>query len=100
MATISSSGKTGCTGIRTGDQLLVEAEFAIREALVRKFNDRADLGVASLQDGVKAQLHNKNINWEHVLDSTILGEDYGDVEELIAAVEARRFERQPRLSLR
>ena len=40
--------KTGCTGIRTGDQLLVEAEFAIREALVRTFNDRADLGVASL----------------------------------------------------
>ena len=79
--------KTGCTGIRTGDQLLVEAEFAIREALVQKFGDRADLGVASLQDGVKAQLHNRNINWEHVLDSTILGEDYGDVEELIAAVE-------------
>ena len=79
--------KTGCTGIRTGDQLLVEAEFAIREALVQKFGDRADFGVASLQDGVKAQLHNRNINWEHVLDSTILGEDYGDVEELIAAVE-------------
>lgn len=79
--------KTGCTGIRTGDQLLVEAEFAIREALVQKFGDRADFGVASLQDGVKAQLHNRNINWEHVLDSTILGEDYGDVEELIASVE-------------
>ena len=64
--------KTGCTGIRTGDQLLVEAEFAIREALVQKFGDRADFGVASLQDGVKAQLHNRNINWEHVLDSTCL----------------------------
>lgn len=51
--------KTGCTGIRTGDQLLVEAEFAIREALVQKFGDRADFGVASLQDGVKAQLHNR-----------------------------------------
>lgn len=36
---------------------------------------------------MKAQLHNRNINWEHVLDSTILGEDYGDVEELIASVE-------------
>lgn len=55
--------------------------------MVQKFGDRADFGVASLQDGVKAQLHNRNINWEHVLDSTILGEDYGDVEELIASVE-------------
>ncbi len=79
--------KTGCTGIRTGDQLLLEAEFAIRDALEQKFGGNADLGVASLQDGVKTQLHNKNINWDHVLDSTILGEDYGDVEELIAAVE-------------
>lgn len=79
--------KTGCTGIRTGDQLLVEAEFAVRDALVQKFGDSADLGAASLQDGVKAQLHNKNINWKHVLDSTVLGEDYDDVDKLMAAVE-------------
>ncbi len=79
--------KAGCTGIRTGDQLLVEAEFAIRDALVRKFGNSADLGVASLQDSVKAQLHNKNINWEHVVDSTTLGEDFNDVDGLIAAVE-------------
>ena len=56
--------------------------------------------MASLQDGVKAQLHNRNINWEHVLDSTILGEDYGDVEELIAAVERGDLKGKPRLSLR
>ena len=79
--------KTGCTGIRTGDQLLVEAEFAIREALAQKFGDQADFGSASLQDGVKAQLHNKNINWKNVLDTTTLGEDYDDIDALIAAVE-------------
>lgn len=79
--------KTGCTGIRTGDQLLVEVEFAIREALKAKFGNAADYGSASLQDAVKAQLRNKNINWENVLDSTVLGEDYGDLDTLIAKVE-------------
>ena len=79
--------KTGCTGIRTGDQLLVEVEFAIRDALREKFGDKADYGSASLQDGVKAQLRNKNINWEHVLETTILGEDYDDLDALIAAVD-------------
>lgn len=79
--------KTGCTGIRTGDQLLVETEFAIREALKDKFGDSADYGSASLQDGVKAQLRNKNINWQNVLDTTTLGEDYNSVEVLTAAVD-------------
>lgn len=79
--------KTGCTGVRTGDQLLVEAEFAIREALKAKFGDSADYGSASLQDGVKAQLRNKNINWQNVLDTTTLGEDYDSFEALTAAVD-------------
>ncbi len=79
--------KTGCTGIRTGDQLLVEVEFAIRDALREKFGDQADYGSASLLDGVKAQLRNKNINWEHVLETTILGEDYDNLDALIAAVD-------------
>ena len=79
--------KAGCTGIRTGDQLLMEAEFAIRDALKAKFGDAADFGSISLQDAVKAQLRNKNINWENVLDSTTLGEDYGDLDSLVSAVE-------------
>lgn len=44
--------KTGCTGIRTGDMMLVEAEQAVREALVAKFGDKADLGGASLISAV------------------------------------------------
>ena len=84
--------KTGCTGIRTGDQLLVEVEFAIRDALREKFGDKADYGSASLQDGVKAQLRNKNINWEHVLETTILGEDYDNLDALIAAVDKGNIE--------
>lgn len=79
--------KTGCTGIRSGDQLLVEAEFAIREALQKKFGDKADYGSHSLQDGVKAQLRNQNINWQHVLETSTLKQDYDNVEALIADVD-------------
>lgn len=79
--------KTGCTGIRTGDQLLMEAEFAIRDALTAKFGDKADFGSASLQDAVKEQLASRSINWDNVLEDTTLGEDYGTLEELVEAVE-------------
>jgi len=79
--------KTGCTGIRTGDQLLMAIEFAIRERLKEKFGDKANYGTTSLQEAVKAQLRNKNINWENVLETTILGEDYDNVDALLAAVD-------------
>ncbi len=79
--------KTGCTGIRNGDMLLMEAEFAIRDALTRKFGSAADLGTASLQDAVKAQLRNKNINWSHVLETSLLSEEYNSVDALIEAVD-------------
>ena len=49
--------KTGCTGLRDGNAVLMEAEKAIREALVRKFGDKADFGEASLADAVKQQIH-------------------------------------------
>ena len=78
--------KTGCTGIRSGDQLLIEAEFAIRCALKEKFGDKANYGTFSLQDGVKKQLRNKNINWANVLETTILGESFDDVDALFEAV--------------
>ncbi len=76
--------KSGATNIRTGDQLLYEAESAIRSALVEKFGDKADLGVASLQDNVKAQMH--NINWKNVKNVASLTED-GDINTLLSAAE-------------
>lgn len=80
--------KYGCTGIRTGEHLLVEIEFAIRERLREKFGDAADYGSTSLQDAVKAQLANRNINWENVFDSSILSENYGSLEQVRHAVES------------
>ena len=74
--------KTGCTGIRSGDMMLLEAEKAVRDALIAKFGDEADLGSGSLLNAVKAKLKDDMINWENVLESTTLGDDYDSVEEL------------------
>lgn len=80
--------KTGCTGIRSGDMMLLEAEKAVREALIAKFGDEADLGSGSLLNAVKAKLNDDKINWEFVLESTTLGDDYSTVDELRAKVGA------------
>ena len=79
--------KTGCTGIRDGNALLMEAEKAVREALAAKFGEKADYGEASLQDAVKAQVHSPDINWDHIIDQSELGDDYGSADELRAAVD-------------
>lgn len=80
--------KTGCTGIRSGDMMLLEAEKAVREALVAKFGDEADLGTGSLLNAVKTKLNDDKINWEYVLESTTLGDDYTTVDELRGKVSA------------
>ncbi len=74
--------KTGCTGIRSGDMMLLEMEKAIRDALVAKFGDSADLGSKSLRDAVIAKLNDPMINWENVLENTTLGDDYSSVSDL------------------
>ena len=80
--------KTGCTGLRDGNAMLMEAEKAIREALAEKFGDKADYADASLADVVKEQIHSPLHNWEYILDTTTLGDDYGSVEELQDAIDA------------
>lgn len=79
--------KTGCTGIRTGDMMLLEMEKAVRDALIQKYGDEADLGSGSLRDAISAKLKDNMINWNNVLDSTILGDDYNTIEELRDKVE-------------
>lgn len=79
--------KTGVTGIRDGNSLLMEAEKAVREALAAKFGDKADYGDASLQDTVLEQINNPLLNWENILETTTLGDDYGSVAILRQKIE-------------
>lgn len=80
--------KTGCTGIRDGNAMLMEAEKAVRDALAAKFGDKADYGEASLRDAVTQQINNPVLNWESILENTTLGDDYGSVEDLRSSIEA------------
>ena len=79
--------KTGCTGIRTGDMMLIEAEKAIQDALIEKYGDKADLGSASLITAIIEKLNDPSINWDFMLQTTTLGNDYVSVEDLREQVE-------------
>ncbi|MCD7847862.1 MAG: DUF6079 family protein [Oscillospiraceae bacterium] len=74
--------KTGCTGIRDGNALLMEAEKAIRDALAAKFGDKADYGSNSLQDAILKVVDNPANNWSYIIENSELSEDFSSVEEL------------------
>lgn len=80
--------KTGCTGIRSGEMLLLEAEKAVRDALIAKFGADADLGTMSLLQAVKDMLNNDMIAWDNVMEKTTLGDDYGTVDVLRERINA------------
>lgn len=80
--------KTGCTGIRDGNAMLMEAEKAVRDALAAKYGDSADYGEESLADSVRQQIHSPVHNWEYILETTALGDDYASVEDLQEAIDA------------
>ena len=80
--------KTGCTGIRDGNAMLMEAEKAVRDALAAKYGDKADYGESSLADAVRQQIHSPVHNWEYILETTTLGDDYASVEDLQEAIDA------------
>ena len=80
--------KTGCTGIRDGNAMLMEAEKAVRDALAAKYGDSADYGEESLADAVRQQIHSPVHNWEYILETTALGDDYASVEDLQEAIDS------------
>ena len=80
--------RTGCTGIRDGNAMLMEAEKAVRDVLKEKFGSLADYGESSLQEAVQKQVLSPVHNWEYILQSTTLGDDYGSVDELREKIEA------------
>lgn len=79
--------KTGCTGIRDGNAMLMEAEKAVRDALAAKYGDSADYGEESLADAVRQQIHSPVHNWDYILETTALGDDYTSVEDLRDAID-------------
>lgn len=76
--------KTGVSGIYNGDMLLFEAEQAIQDALIEKYGmEKVDLGTNSLIKAVRDKLDDPSINWEYLIQNSILNDDYnGDVDAL------------------
>lgn len=79
--------KTACTGITSGEKLLIELEQAIVDALKLKFGDAAYLGANSLIGGIKNRLYDESINWNYVIKHSTLSNDYKTVDQLQADVE-------------
>lgn len=74
--------KSGCTGIVTGIQLMMEMEIAIRQALVDRFGDEAYFGRNSLVDEAKRIINDEDINWNSIFNSPVYRlSDYGTLEE-------------------
>lgn len=80
--------KTGCIGLRTDDMLLIEATKAIQDALVEKFGDKAVLGANSLVGIVQKCLKDSRYNWDSIVKTTILSDDYPTAESLRTAVDS------------
>ena len=79
--------KSGCTGIVTGIQLMMEMEMAIRQALSDRFGDEAYFGRNSLVDEAKRIINDDDINWESIFNSPVYRlNDYGTLEEFRAEV--------------
>ena len=82
--------KKQTTDIRTGTQLMMFMELAIREELQKQFGDQAYYGRNSLIIAAKKAIHDTSINWQDIYDNSTLGiwEDFNSFEEFCAAVES------------
>jgi hypothetical protein len=70
--------KSGCTGITTGTQLMMEMEISIRKALKERFGESAHYGRNSLVDEAKRIVSDKAYNWDAIFEepSYRIDDDY------------------------
>ena len=79
--------ETGFMGNRSGDMMIITAEKAIRDALTQKYGATAHLGEVSLIGAIKEKLNDPIINWDNMISTTVLGNDYSSVAKLRSDVE-------------
>lgn len=86
--------KSGCTGIHTGIQLMMEMEISIRKALAEKYGGKAYYGRKSLIAAVQERLKDPSINWQNIFIDPNYGlfQDYVSFEEFFDEVMASKLE--------
>ena len=82
--------KSQTTDIKSGTQLMMAVELAIREKLKEEFGDNAYYGKKSLTFGAKEAINKTSINWRDIFDNSPLGlcDDYDSLEAFKEEVEA------------
>ena len=85
--------KSQTTNIKSGTQLMMAMEIAIRQRLKEKFGDQAYYGRKSLIDAAKKAVNDSAINWNDIFGNSPLGldEDYGSLEEFKENVESENL---------
>jgi hypothetical protein len=86
--------KSGCTGIHTGIELMMEMEMSIRQELEEKFNDKAYYGRKSLIAAVQERLNDPAINWQTIFTDPVYGlfQDYVSFDEFFSEVMSHKLE--------
>lgn len=75
--------RSQATDIKSGTQLMMTMEIAIREKLKEKFGASAYYGKQSLTAAAKDAVNDSSINWEDLFENSIyaLSEDYASLDE-------------------
>ena len=86
--------KSGCTGIRSGTQLMMEMEMSIRNKLAEKYGDKAYYGRKSLIAAVQELLNDTSINWQNIFTDPVYGlsEEYASIDEFYDDVMASKLD--------
>jgi len=75
--------KSQATDIKSGTQLMMTMEIAIRQKLKEKFGNEAYYGKKSLTVAAKEAVNDTSINWEDIFENSpfALDEDYGSLDD-------------------
>ena len=82
--------KSQTTDIKSGTQLMMAVELAIREKLKEEFGNKAYYGKKSLTSAAKEAINKSSFNWQDIFDNSPLGlsDDYESLEAFKEEVQA------------
>lgn len=82
--------KSQTTDIKSGTQLMMAVELAIREKLKEEFGDSAYYGKNSLIAAAQEAINKQSINWQEIFDNSPIGicDDYESLDDFRSHVEA------------